>query len=308
MSAQTEQRDALTGAEIRHHSWDGIQELNNPLPRWWLSVFLACVVWAVGYWIVMPSWPMLSGYSRGVIGWSQRGQVARELATVADSRKQIDARLLAANPADLERQPDLVEYATASARPVFKENCAPCHGAGAQGAIGYPNLNDDDWIWGGALSDIEATITHGIRNEDRASRVSEMPAFLPTGTLTRAQIETVARYVLSLSGGEIDEASKTAGAKIFADQCSSCHGADGRGDRAQGALNLTDKIWLHGGSLAKVVQTISYARNASMPAWNTRLSPATIRALAVYVHTLGGGEPESQSPGGAASAATPAKK
>jgi cytochrome c oxidase cbb3-type subunit 3 len=279
--------------EVRAHSWDGIQEYNTPLPRWWLYVFLSTVVWAIGYWIVMPAWPMLSSYTKGVLGWSQRANVVRDLEALQKARRPREAQLAAQPLADIKRDPALMEFALASGRAAFKENCAPCHGAGAQGAVGYPNLNDDDWLWGGSLDAIETTITYGIRNDDRRSRFSEMPAFLRDGTLTSAQVDTLVSYVLSLSGKAIDPAVQSQGAKLFADNCASCHGETGTGDRAQGAPNLRDGIWLYGSTPKAIRQTIAYARNSSMPAWVDRLSPATIRAIAIYVHTLGGGEPET---------------
>jgi len=285
--------DSVTGTEIRRHEWDGIQELDTPLPRWWLWVFLACCIWAVGYWIVMPAWPLASGYTEGVIGWSQRDNVVRDLAALVETRKPLEIKLMSSDLAEIERDPAVFEFAVASGRTAFKENCAPCHGSGAQGAPGYPNLNDDDWLWGGTAGEIEKTITYGIRNQDSASRFSEMPSFLRDGTLTRMQVTDVTEYVSTFTGGAVDSESAKRGAIVFGQNCVSCHGPDGKGDRSVGAPNLTDAIWLYGGDRAALAQTISNARNSSMPAWNGRLSPATIRALSIYVHSLGGGEGES---------------
>lgn len=294
MSSKDRRVDQVTGTQIRNHDWDGIQELDTPLPRWWLWTFLATVVWGVAYWVVMPSWPLIDSYTKGVLGWSQRANVAAAMVETAEARRPLQDRLLAAPPDTIEADPQLFEFAQASGRALFKDNCAPCHGAGAQGALGYPNLNDDDWLWGGALSAIEATIRHGVRNEDENSRFSEMPAFVKLGTLTRAQVADLVEYVLGLSGAEHNAAAAARAAPLYAEHCASCHGPDGRGDRTQGAPNLTDAIWLHGGSRVALTTTIANARNASMPAWGERLSPADIRALAVYVHSLGGGEPEPQ--------------
>ncbi|TAL01407.1 MAG: cytochrome-c oxidase, cbb3-type subunit III [Rhodospirillaceae bacterium] len=292
MAGKSPKIDSVTGVEIREHEWDGIQELDTPTPRWWLWVFLACCIWAVGYWVVMPAWPLPSGYTKGVIGWSQRANVVRDLADLAETRKPLESQLMTADLSDIEKNPAIFEFAVASGRAAFKENCAPCHGSGAQGALGYPNLNDDDWLWGGSLSAIQQTITHGIRNQDKESRFSEMPAFLRDGILTRAQVDDVVEYVTQISGQKADAAVAKRGAEVFGQNCVSCHGSDGRGDRSVGAPNLTDAIWLYGGDRASIRQTVSYARNSSMPSWASRLSPATIRALAVYVHSLGGGEPE----------------
>jgi cytochrome c oxidase cbb3-type subunit III len=292
MSAGKRQVDTATGTEIRSHEWDGIQELDTPLPRWWLWTFLATVVWAVAYWVVMPSWPMVSSYTKGTLGWSQRANVRAEIQGIADSRKPLQERLLAAQLHDIESDQELFEFAQASGRALFKDNCAPCHGSGAQGSLGYPNLNDDDWLWGGALSALETTITHGVRNEDENSRFSEMPAFVKVGTLTRAQVAELVEYVLALSGQDHNAAAAASGTALYTEHCASCHGPDGKGDVTQGAPNLTDAIWLHGSSRVALTTTISNARNGSMPAWGGRLLPADVRALAVYVHSLGGGEPE----------------
>jgi cytochrome c oxidase cbb3-type subunit 3 len=295
MSSEPRKIDAATGTEIRTHEWDGIQELNTPLPRWWLWTFLVSILWAIGYWVVMPSWPMISTYTHGMINWSQRNNVAAELQQTAQARKPLEDRLAAASALTVEADPQLLEFAMASGRAIFKDNCAPCHGAGAQGAIGYPNLNDDDWLWGGSLTEIEQTIRFGVRNTNDKSRFSEMPAFVKVGTLNRTQVADLVEHVMSLSGRPHDAAAASRGAALFAENCASCHGENGKGDRSQGAPNLTDQIWLFGNTHAALTTTISNARNSSMPAWGERLSPAEVRALAVYVHSLGGGEPEQKA-------------
>lgn len=301
MSAPNKNVDKISGTELRHHEWDGIQELDTPLPRWWLWTFIVTVVWGVAYWVAMPAWPLVDSYTKGVLGWSQRANVRAEMADVASARRPFEERLMAAPLASIESDPQLFEFAQASARPLFKENCAPCHGSGAQGSLGYPNLNDDDWLWGGKLSDIEATVRHGVRNEDTESRFSEMPAFVKVGTLNRTQVADVVEYVLSLSGAEHDATAAQRAAPLYVEHCQSCHGPEGKGDQTQGAPNLTDNIWLYGSTRVALTTTISNARNSSMPAWNGRLSPAEVRALAVYIHSLGGGAPEDQQ----ATAATP---
>lgn len=292
MSNEHKNIDAATGTALRHHEWDGIQELDTPLPRWWLWTFLVCVVWAVAYWVVMPAWPMLHSYTKGTLGWSQRANVTAEMAQIAAERKPMAEKLLAAAPGTIEADPQLFEFAQASGQALFKDNCAPCHGSGAQGALGYPNLNDDDWLWGGSLADIEQTITHGVRNTDDKSRFSEMPAFVKVGQLTREQAADMVEYVRSLSGLEHHADAAARAQASFVENCASCHGEDGKGDRTQGAPNLTDNIWLYGNSRVAMTTTISNARNSSMPNWGTRLAPSEIRALAVYVHSLGGGEKE----------------
>ncbi len=277
-------------ADTTGHEWDGIRELNNPLPKWWLYTFYACVVWAIGYWLLMPAWPLVSSYTKGWLGYSQRETVAEELdqakAGKAAFRQQIAASDLAAIKAD----PELLNFALAGGEAAFGDNCAPCHGRGAQGAFGYPNLRDDSWLWGGSLDAIHQTITHGIRANDAETRTSQMPAFGRMGLLDATQVNDAAEFVLSLSGRADDSEAAGRGAKIFADNCSPCHGKDGKGNQTLGAPDLTDQLWLYGGDKATIAETVINARNGVMPAWGGRLDPETIKELAVYVYSLGGGQ------------------
>ncbi len=281
--------DSATGVSTTGHEWDGIKELNNPAPRWWVIVWLICIVWSLGYFVVYPAWPTLSGHSKGVINWT-------EYTELADSQKEIDARQSAyldrfqkADFATIQKTPDLYAFAIAGGQAAFKDNCSTCHGTGAAGGPGYPNLNDDDWLWGGKLADIYQTLRFGIRSTHPETRISQMPAFGKDGLLTPAQVDHVVDYVLTLSGGE-HKATYEQGKTIFAENCAACHGDTGTGGRDFGAPNLTDKIWLYGGEREKVYQTVFYARAGVMPTWEGRLTPDTIRQLAIYVHSLGGGE------------------
>lgn len=289
----TPDRDEHTGIETTGHEWDGIKELDNPLPRWWLIVFWASVLFSVGYWIVMPSWPAppgLQGYTKGIAGNSQRLLVEEDLKTLKTARAPFADRLAGASLKEIEADPELLQFALAAGASAFGNNCATCHGAGAQGAVGYPNLNDDDWLWGGSLAEIRQTIAHGIRAGHDQTRFSQMPAFGRDSILTPAQIGDLVDYVRSLSGQAAPQDAVTRAAPLFAEQCASCHGAEGKGDRAQGAPNLTDQIWLYGGDPESVRLTIANARNSAMPNWSTKLDASTIDALAVYVHQRGGGE------------------
>ncbi|GHF41362.1 cytochrome-c oxidase, cbb3-type subunit III [Seohaeicola zhoushanensis] len=277
--------------ETTGHSWDGIEEFNNPLPRWWVWVFYLTIVWGIGYTIAYPAWPMINGATAGVLGYSTRAQVAEEIAAVDAANKAINDKLAAADLTAVSGDPELNGYAVSAGGAVFKTWCAQCHGAGAAGAKGYPNLLDDDWLWGGDIEAIHTTISHGIRNtEDDEARYSMMPAFGRDGLLEPAQIDEVANFVQSLSGTPDDASKVEAGATVFADNCASCHGEKGEGMREQGAPNLSDAIWLYGGDHATLVQTITNARFGVMPAWAGRLSEAEVRAVALYVHQLGGGE------------------
>ena len=273
------------------HEWDGIRELNTPLPRWWLWLFYATIVWSIGYWIVYPSWPLISSYTNGAFDWHSRAAVATDLAALKAQRGPMTARLEATPLADIEANPQLLDFARALGRAAFADNCAPCHGAGGGGARGYPNLTDDEWLWGGELADIEQTIRHGARSGDDKGHQSSMPAFGRDGMLKRDDIIAVANYVRSLSGlSTAQGADLKLGAKVFADNCAVCHGPDAKGKRSVGSPNLTDKIWLYGPELQTIIDGVWNGHGGVMPAWSAKLDDVTIKALTVYVHTFGGGE------------------
>jgi len=273
------------------HEWDGIQEYNNPLPRWWLYVFYACIAFAFGYVIFYPAIPGITGYSTGVLKYSAREEIRRDLAAVEKQRAQRLVGLETIALADLPKNPALMAAAVEGGRAAFKLHCVQCHGAGAAGGKGYPNLNDDDWLWGGEMESIHTTLLHGIRHPgDENTRVSVMPAFGRDEILTPAEIEAVVEHVRKISGQEAKPALAATGAVVFAEQCAVCHGEAGLGNRELGAPNLTDKIWLYGGDRASLTYTIVNARGGVMPAWQDRLSESTIRQLTAYVHSLGGGE------------------
>lgn len=272
------------------HSWDGIEEFDNPMPRWWLWTFYATIVWGVLYTIAYPAWPLVSSATSGLLGYSTRGEVAAEIEQVAEANAAINTRLAEAELTEISADVDLNSYAVSSGAAVFRTWCAQCHGSGAAGFVGYPNLLDDDWLWGGDIEAIHATIAHGIRNEDDPdARYSEMPAF--GEILEPEEIASVVNYVMDLSGSTPVDASLVApGAEVFADNCSSCHGENGLGDRELGAPNLADAIWLYGGDEQALTETVTYSRYGVMPPWTERLTEAQIRAVALYVHQLGGGE------------------
>ena len=283
--------DEVTGTPTTGHSWDDIGELDTPLPRWWLWLFYATIVWSIGYWIVYPSWPLVTSYTRGVFDWHTRTAVASDLADLKAQRAPMMDRLAAAKLDQIMADPQLLDFARAHGRVTFRENCAACHGAGGGGAPGYPNLNDDDWLHGGKIDQIADTIRHGAHADDDKGHLTKMPAFGRDGMLKRAEIETVADYVRSLSGLPVDpKADLAAGRKIFAETCVTCHGPEAKGDRKSGAPNLTDAIWLYGSDKATIVDGLWNGRGGVMPAWAGRLDETAIKAVAVYVFTLGGGE------------------
>jgi cytochrome c oxidase cbb3-type subunit 3 len=281
--------DKETGIETTGHSWDGIEELNNPLPRWWLWTFYLTIIWGIGYVIAYPAWPMISGATPGVLGWSTRANVAQDIVAHEARNETLVTALLAADLTELPQNADLNRYAIGRGGAVFRAQCSQCHGSGAAGAKGYPNLLDNDWLWGGTITDIAYTVTHGIRNEtDGDARWSQMPAF--GEILAEEEIAATVEYVVSLSGGEHDAAQAVTGSQIFAENCAACHGAAALGDPALGAPNLADAIWLYGGDRETLTDTIVNARFGIMPAWGQRLTDADVRAVSAYVHALGGGE------------------
>ncbi|NNL18436.1 MAG: cytochrome-c oxidase, cbb3-type subunit III [Boseongicola sp.] len=283
--------DEVTGVDTTGHDWDGIKELNNPLPRWWLWCFYITIVWGVIYTIAYPAWPLVQGATAGVLGYSTRAEVAEDIAAVEAQNAEVSAQLASADLSALAVTDPAHQYGVAGGAAVFRANCSQCHGSGAAGvqAAGYPNLLDDAWLWGGSLEAIEYTVRHGIRNEqDFDARWSEMPAY--EEVFTDEEIASIAEHVVSLSGQDHDATIAMAGAELFAGECSSCHGDAGMGDPELGAPNLTDAIWLYGGSRDKIIETITYSRFGVMPAWGLRLSEAEIKAVTLYVHQLGGGE------------------
>lgn len=282
--------DKLTGTETTGHEWDGIRELNTPLPRWWLWVFYATIVWAVGYWVLYPSWPTLSGYLPGTLNHSQRADVDQAVKLLREQRLAQGKQLAGATLQQIESDPNLFQFAREAGKSAFGDNCATCHGSGGQGAKGYPNLNDDVWLWGGKLEDIKQTLTVGIRSPHPDTRQSQMPAFGRDGILKPAEIDDLTDYVLNLSGQAANQTAVQRAAELWTNNCASCHGADGKGMREFGAPNLTDREWLYGGTKADIRNQIVNARAGVMPNWGARLDPMTIDALAVYVHSLGGGE------------------
>ncbi|MCG6110629.1 MAG: cytochrome-c oxidase, cbb3-type subunit III [Paracoccus sp.] len=273
------------------HEWDGITEYDNPMPRWWLWTFYATIVWAFGYMVAYPAIPLVSQATQGLLGYNTRTAVATEIDRFAAANAPVQQALVAVDLEAIPADPQLVGYATNAGAALYRTWCAQCHGAGAAGGPGYPNLLDDDWLWGGTLEDIHLTLRHGIRDpKDSDTRYSEMPRFGTDGLLEQEQIVEVTDHVLSLSGLPHDAGRAALGAAVYADNCAACHMDDGSGDRGQGAPALNDQVWLYGSSPETLTRIIAQGPYGVMPAWSDRLSEAEIRSLAVYVHNLGGGE------------------
>lgn len=283
-------KDAVTGEAMTGHEWDGIREYDKPLPKWWLYTFYACIVFAIIYSVLYPSVPWIHSHFGGVLGYTQRDEVLRSLGEANAGQKGFRERIRTTSLEDIRKDPELFGFATLGGRAAFNENCVPCHRAGGAGAKNYPNLADDEWLWGGSLADISKTITYGIRNANPNSRQSQMPRFGADSLLTAAQISDVADYVMTLSTHVVPAGPAQRGAKIFVDNCVACHGEKGEGNRELGAKSLRNGIWLYGGDKASIVETVTNARNGSMPAWGERFDETTIKMLTLYVHSLGGGE------------------
>jgi cytochrome c oxidase cbb3-type subunit 3 len=271
------------------HEWDGIRELDHPLPRWWLWVWFASIVFCIGYWILMPAWPGVTGYSKGLLHRSDRAAVAKDLAALDQQRGAEMARLRTASLETIEKDPQLQALALQVGQSVFGDNCATCHGQGGAGGKGYANLRDDVWLWGGSLEQIQQTITHGARSGDPKGHQLQMPAF-GDGALKPGEIDDLTEYVVALSHRPADIAAVHRAGKLFVDNCAVCHGLQGQGQAQPGAPNLTDADWLYGPDRAAIREQIVHGRGGVMPAWGGRLSPETIKALSVYVHVNAGGQ------------------
>jgi cytochrome c oxidase cbb3-type subunit III len=283
------EKDVVTGTNTTGHEWDGLKELNTPLPKWWLYVLYATIAWSAVWFVLYPSVPGISGYFPGILGYSQRAAVNTEIRAIAAQRAETMDKIKDLTFAEIRRDPQLMAAAETAGRIAFANNCQPCHGAGGGGQPGYPALAAGAWIWGGSLDAIEQTIAYGIRSGDDKARDSQMLRFGADGILKPDQIQEVADYVMTLYGKPTNR-DVSAGRKLFADNCAVCHGEAGQGDREKGAPRLASHVHLYGDSRDAVVAQISAPRMGVMPAWHTRLDEATVKSLALYVHSLGGGE------------------
>lgn len=305
------ERDEISGTETTGHEWDGLKELDTPLPRWWLFIFFGTIIISIVYWVLMPAWPLANSFTRGTLNFSDRANVAAEVQTLRAARAPMFERLAAASTTDIAGDPELQEFARAAGEAVFGDYCRTCHGAGGAGAPGYPVLADDVWLWGGSLAEIEHTLRVGIRSTHPETRMSQMPAYGRDGLLNAQQIGDVSEYVMSISAASErlspDAGAAARGAVVYQEQCALCHGATGAGDRTQGAPSLNDDVWLYGGTREEIRSQIELGRGGVMPSWEARFDAGTLRALAYYVHEMGGGEPDAPPPAPAAvDAAAPA--
>lgn len=273
-------------------SFDGIRELDSNPPRVWTVVYLTCFIAALGVLVAYPAIPFLSGdSSRGVFNWSSRAALERSVQGAEKAVPGIQTRFEQASLEVAEQDPELRAYAVAAASATFGQNCAGCHGREGRGNLGFPNLTDKDWLWGGTREAIEHTLHVGIRwPGSEEARQSQMPSFGRDKLLPRDQIVDLVEYVRSLSGTEHQAAPAARAAPVFAESCAGCHGAEGRGNQEVGAPNLSDQTWLYGGSRNEVYDSIYNAHSGVMPAFASRLSDDSIRKLVILVRSWGGGE------------------
>lgn len=297
--------------ETTGHQWDDdegypLKEYNNPLPKWWLYTFYATIVWSIIYWILYPTWPMANDFTHGLLGWSMHGELQEELAQAQAQQKPFNERLEKMSAEDITKDPQLLQYTLSGGKAIFADNCSACHGPGGIGskAGGFPGLVDDDWLISGTVAGIEETIQNG--------HVAMMPAHQTEfgGAFKADQVNDLAEYVLSLNGRGKDKEASARGLALFKGDagCINCHGDNGKGsakdtlsgqplEKSIGAPNLADSIWLYGGDETTVRLSIAKGRSGQMPAWakgtegrNRKLDPLSIKKVAVYVHSLGGGQ------------------
>ena len=285
------EKDVVTGTATTGHEWDGIKELDTPMPKWWVYVFLACIVWAVGYCVAYPSVPYGTSYWGGLLGYSSRDRVNGEVAEVVAARAGAMDRIAKLPFAEISADPNLSEVALAAGQITFSNNCQACHGAGGAGRIGYPALAAGAWIWGGTLDDLHTTVMHGIRNGTADARASQMPRFGQDGILDADQIQRVTDYVWTGFYGHQDpKLDVSAGAEIYAANCAACHGERGGGSREIGAPRLASRVHLYGDAREAIRSQVQAPKSGAMPNWEARLDPATLKSVVLYVHSLGGGE------------------
>jgi cytochrome c oxidase cbb3-type subunit 3 len=284
------EKDIVTGQQTTGHEWDGLKELNTPLPKWWVYILYATIAWSALWFVLFPSVPGITGYFHGVLGYSQRSAVDRDVRDIAAQRASTMDRIKRLSFADIRNDPQLMAAADTAGRIAFADNCQPCHAAGGGGQPGYPALAAGAWIWGGTLEAIQQTITYGIRSGDEKARDAQMPRFGVDGILKPEEIQQVADYVMTLFDKPQPGKNVSAGQKLFADNCAICHGEAGQGDREKGAPRLASRVHLYGSDRATVVAQVTNPRMGMMPAWHARLDEATIKSLTLYVHSLGGGE------------------
>jgi cytochrome c oxidase cbb3-type subunit 3 len=286
-----EEIDPFTGRETTGHEWNGIKELDTPVPRGVLMFLIVTHIFAVLWWFLMPTWPLGTTYTRGLLDTDQHRMVAERLAAANAAKAGWVDQIKAKSYDEILADPQLMRVVSETGPRLFGDNCAACHGRDGRGGRNFPDLTDHDWIWGGGPELIAQTITVGVNSPHEESRVSQMPSFGRDQILDPVQLRNVAVYVHSLSNP--DDATPqnvetiAAGRQVFLETCAACHGEDAKGNADVGAPNLTDAYWIYGGDLQTIVATIHGGRAGHMPTWESRLAPAEIKILALYVYSLG---------------------
>ncbi|OHV21644.1 cytochrome-c oxidase, cbb3-type subunit III [Rhizobium sp. RMa-01] len=289
-----EEIDQITGRRTTGHIWNGIKELDTPIPRGVLLFLIVTHLFALLWWILLPAWPLGTTYTKGLIGGSQKQTVERKIVEAAASRAPWTAKIEKASFDEIRADAQLMSKVNASGHQLFGDNCAACHGRDGKGGQNYPDLTDNDWLWGGEPDRIVETLTVGVNSRHSNSRVSQMPAFGADEMLDRKQVTDVAAYVYSLSNSASSEervGDIEAGRELFKTTCASCHGDNAKGKIDLGAPNLTDASWVYGGTLSRIVETVHGGRQGHMPTWDERLTPAEIKILALYVSGMGKRQP-----------------
>lgn len=286
-----EENDPVTGRKTTGHEWNGIKELDTPVPRGVLIFLIVTHIFAVLWWILMPTWPLGTTYTKGLLDTDQRKMVHQNVAAANAARAPWMSIVAQSDFTTIQAKPDLMRVVVKTGRQLFGDNCAGCHGRDGKGGDNYPNLTDRDWIWGGGPEKIAETLRVGVNARHEQTRVSQMPSFGKDQILNSEQIKSVATYVISLTNPSTStpRTVKTIeeGREIFVTTCASCHGEDARGNVEMGAPNLADNYWIYGGDLEKLVATIHGGRQGHMPTWDERLTPVEIKILALYVYTFG---------------------
>lgn len=286
-------RDPVTGKTTTGHEWNGIEELDTPVPRVVLFFLFATILFSIVYWVLMPAWPLGVTYTKGLLGFDDRQVVASAVSDATVGRAAWTDKVASQDFAAIQADAPLMQSVRETGRTLFVDNCAACHGVEAKGGPGFPDLGAKAWLWGGTPEAIAETIRVGINSTNEDTRVSQMMAFGRDGVLNRGQINDVVAYVRSLSGGvgTGDPARLKAGQEVFAANCVACHGDNGKGNPELGAPDLTDKVWIYGGDAQSIFDTVHAGRQGHMPHWNERLTPVDVKILALYVHGLGGEAP-----------------
>lgn len=288
---EIKEQDPVTGRETTGHDWNGIKELDTPVPRGILLFLIVTHVWAVAWWFFVPTWPLGTTYTQGLLGIEQKQIVEERVVAAQAARAPWVDRLETEDYDSLLADQDLMQVVRSTGHQLFGDNCAACHGRDGRGRANYPDLTDDDWLWGSGPEAIAETMRVGINTEHPETRFAQMSAFGRDGMLDRDQVRSVSAYVYSLSNPDYSTADNVDlledGREVYLMTCAGCHGDDATGMQEVGAPNLTDDYWIYGGEMDDIIASVHGGRQGHMPTWDERLTVAEIRLLSLYVHDLG---------------------